>query len=258
MITTEISGDESLRTMSLFETMIQLDIDQFMMTIIHHYKEFLPQALHIIYQLLENNPTFRQSPNGLKTFQYFVECVRNQDDKIKLDEFIQVSSWALDCIKNNPEDRDYIKQSIRPYVAKFFNDNTDKVVTPSDDPTHLILKFSPFRESIAKNTRDGILISHTCLKHYAKGISTQAKKVDLACKEPSPLDATLKTFGLFFKNPSTRKDAYDSLQQSRVKTQALDLAGLERKKVKDKDDKHPLVYDAMERFETITKRSFEA
>ena len=129
--------------------------------------------------------------------------------------------WALDLIKNYPKERGDIKQSIRPYVAKFFIDYDGTVVSLVDDPTHLILKFSPFRESIAKNTRDGILISHTCLKHYAKGISTQAKKVDLAYTEPSPLDA----FGLHSPNPSTRKDTYQSLQQSRVKTQTLDLAG---------------------------------
>jgi hypothetical protein len=71
--------------------------------------------------------------------------------------------------------------------------------------------------------------------HYAQGISTQAKKVDLACTEPSPLDATLKTFGLFSKNPS---DAYKSLQQFRVKIQALDLAEHKRKEGKDKNVSH--------------------
>lgn len=48
---------------------------------------------------------------------------------------------------------------------------------------------------------------------------------------------------------------FESLQHSRVKIEALDLASLERKKVEDKDDRHPLAYDAMERFETTTKTS---
>ena len=231
-----LTDDESDRIGFLFETMIQLDIDTFMM-IASEYPTLLSSTLNNRYQAL-HDPSFRQSLNGLKTFQYFVEEARDKHDKIKLDEFIQVSSWALDYIRNNPEDEAIIKQSILPYVAKFFNDYSNKktVLNPNDDPIHHLINFTPLR----------IHVAHQSFINESLGMSTQAKKIDLAYPKSSPLVSTL---GLFSENPANRKGAFASLQRSRVKIEALDLAGFERIKVKDNDDRHPLANDAIKQFE---------
>jgi hypothetical protein len=209
----KLADDEQSRIGSLFETMIKLDIDTFMNIISEDFRPFIPQALNIIYQLLENDIAFRKPSYWLKVFKHWIEHARGEDEKIELGEFLQVSSWALDYIKNNLEEEGMIKQSVSSYVAKFFKDYNGTHVCLGDDPIKSIEAYEVFFQ---------IDVTKSSFAQYSRGIATQENKVDLATYlKPSPLDASLKRLGLF-KNTEN----IEYLGSSRVKIEALDLAGL--------------------------------
>ena len=219
---TELTDDDIERIGSLFETMIKLDISTFMRIVLDHHIGFLHQTLNIIFQLLENDEVFRQSPKGLKALHLWLEHPKSKDEKINLSEFIQVTSWGLNPVKSNEKNKDTLKQSIFPFIAKFFKEYNGTLVSPDDDPIKLIKAYKVILQAdIAKSS----------FTQYARGMSTQAKKVDLAYTKPSPLDASLKRLGLFSDILSTNKNTIVALQSDRVKLQALDLAEPKRKHV---------------------------
>ncbi|HJN37385.1 MAG TPA: hypothetical protein QF353_01255 [Gammaproteobacteria bacterium] len=97
-ITQDLSIAENQRITSLFETMIKLDVNFFMDFISEHYNGFIDQAITIIYELLENNVKFRESPEGFEALsqylahQVFEEgAILGQDD---LNKFIQIVNWS--------------------------------------------------------------------------------------------------------------------------------------------------------------------